>query len=371
MLASPAKRRSQEAFRSNYGRWMKPAVSSRPSTEEAELADTTAIQSAVTIRSLVKFSVLDHSMSALEFEIVEWLGVALDDEIEASTFASLKILAGPERVPLTEVEDTIARTVRSHIRIPVYSVARWLLLNWWRLRWEPRPDNPSGDWIRAHSMAAIGGDYAWPSLQFSSDGEFIQVHLLGETTADVSAIRYLRDINLEIPAVQFERAVERLLNLVEGRVSEFLPRERVLKELRVELHEERTNPAIAKACKFQALAGKDPGTASPAWLSEAEEIAKQAGPVAGDEVMAALPYLRNGLRDAELAIDSMRTSSTLVKIDLPVAQTSDSVELPWEKGARLASDLRNKIGVTGVFSNHALEQLLTIECTASAEHQLE
>src|SRR5438034_295112 len=98
-------------------------------------------------------------MSELDFQIVDWLGGSGPDLLERETLASLRITAGPNSIPVTEVEDTFAHTVRSHINVPAYPVARWLLINWWRLRWEPYRAKPSYDWLQSHSMSAIGGDY--------------------------------------------------------------------------------------------------------------------------------------------------------------------------------------------------------------------
>ena len=65
-----------------------------------------------------------------------------------------------ERPPATatEVYDSLAMTVRPHINVPVYLVAQWLLINWWRLRWESEPSQPRRGWARVHSLAAIGGE---------------------------------------------------------------------------------------------------------------------------------------------------------------------------------------------------------------------
>jgi hypothetical protein len=111
-------------------------------------------------------------------------------------------------------------------------------------------------------MGAISGDYAWPALTFASDGEFISLRLRAETRADVSAIRYLREVALDIPAAHFEQAVEAFLDTVEGRVLARLPDERELSGLREELRNERADIVQARACKLQALAGFDPGSAT-------------------------------------------------------------------------------------------------------------
>lgn len=151
----------------------------------------------------------------LEFEIITWLDPNTD---AGPALASLRIV-GPDGRPITEVEDTIARTVRTHVNVPIDELAHWLMVNWWRLRWEPRPVAPDSEWLLAHSMAGISGAYAWPPVEFSSDGESIQGSLSAEDTADVAAIRYLRSATVNIEALQFEGAIDRLINSVETRIS--------------------------------------------------------------------------------------------------------------------------------------------------------
>jgi hypothetical protein len=301
-------------------------------------------------------------MPELDFNVIDWLTTADGASTENATLSTFRITAGPAGVPLTEVEDTIARTVRSHIIVPAYPVARWLLVNWWRLRWEVAPRLPGQEWLHAHSMASIGSDFAWPAVQFSSDGEFIQVRLHAESEADVSAIRYLRDVTVEVHATAFESAVEHFLDKVEARVTALLPAERELSEVRAELRDERTDPVQASSCRMQALAGIDPGTASQEWLTMVAALAARVGPGASEEILASVPALRGGLRAADQAVTAMHDSGTTVSLDWPALSRNlpgPGRELPWKRGARLAKEVRSRLGVPpGPVSRSTLEQLV-------------
>jgi hypothetical protein len=300
-------------------------------------------------------------MSELEFEIVDWLGASIEDPLERETLASLRITVGPNSIPVTEVEDTIAHTVRRHIHVPAHSVARWLVVNWWRLRWEPYRFLPSSDWLRSHSMAAIGGGYVWPALTFSSDGELIRLQLRAEASPDVSALRYLRDINIDVPAADFEQAVERFLGKVETRVSTRIPGERELAELREELHLERSDPRQALDCKLQALAGFDPGSAPGEWITAAQELVGQAGVAAAEEIIAVAPVLPGGLAAAQAVVSAMRQSTMTVNLDWAVLPQSRPLagERPWQRGERLARELRATMGKpSGPLTNRDLEPRL-------------
>jgi hypothetical protein len=249
--------------------------------------------------------------------------------------------------------------VRSHIYVPLYPLARWLVLNWWRLRWEPRRTGPG--WREAHSLAAISGDCAWPALEVSSDGDFIQLHLASEPSADVAAIRYLRRGSFDIPAAAFERAVDALLDQVEARLEQFAPSERELSELRAELTHERKDPTLQAGCRTQAIASIDPGAASEEWLRIATILRARAGGAATDEVMAILPETR--LEAVGDVVDAMSASAT--RIDLAWVGRGDpappSAELPWEKGARLAALLRERLGIKGPVPMGALADLLKVQ----------
>ncbi len=303
-------------------------------------------------------------MADLNFDLVDWITSAYGDEEVRATTGSLRISAGEKDapVPITEVEDTIGKTVRSHINVPLVSMATWLLVNWWRLRWEVKPANPTTGWRSAHCLSGIGGDDAWPALEFSSDGDFIQLHMEAENRADVSAIRYLRNIKLEIPAENFERAVERFVDVVEARLSTLLPQYRVLSDLRTELAEERKSPSMTKICRWQALAGIDPGEASEAWIREAETLVEETGPKAGDEIMSVLPEFREDIRTAAGVVDMMKKSSTAVDLTwvgsvvIPAGR-----ELPWQKGMRLAKETRKRHHLgTGPLSDKVLSDLLSV-----------
>lgn len=298
-------------------------------------------------------------MKELNFDL-DWLAASDSEPVERETLASLRITVGPDRIPLTEVDDSIAQTVRQHINVPAYSLARWLVVNWWRLRWEPTRQCQSSDWLRSHCLAAVSGDYAWPPVIFASDGEFINVRLQSEAAPDVSAVRYLRSVALDIPVADFESSIDEFLDRVEARLGLRVPGERDFGELREELREERCDATRAMHCKLQALSGLDPGSASTQWLSAAQGLAATAGAAAAEEILAVVPALPDGLEGAEQVIRAMRTSNASLKLDWADLEDKQphSRELPWERGSRMAHELRAKLGLfQGPITTPQLENL--------------
>lgn len=297
-------------------------------------------------------------MSALELT-VEWLGNGAGDAAVRETFGALEVTVGPNRAPLTEVEDTVAKTVRRHIFVPVAPLAIWLLANWWRLRWEGRPSLPSVDWRHAHSLSALGGGFAWPVIDISSDGEFVQIHAAAEAEPDVAAVRYLRSLSVDIPAADFEAAVERFLDTVEGRLAVRAPQDKTVTELREELRAERASARGSALCRWQALAGVHPGDADESRLEAVRQLAEDFGAGAEDEVFAALPGL-TGVDDARCLLGALRSSATT--IDLRGFEHVDGGPgLPWQRGARMANRIRSRHGLGGgPISNETLGQLLSV-----------
>lgn len=312
-------------------------------------------------------------MSQLEFKIESWLAPNDGDETTRATLASFSIHAGPTGEVLTRVDDSIADTTRDHINVSVAPIAVWLLTNWWRLRWEGDTRANLHSWKQAHSMAAIGGGFAWPDLDFVSDGEFIQLRLSHDPMRDVSAIRYLRDALLEIPVLDFESAVDSFVRKVDERIACFGSHDRRIADLRAELDEERADPSLAKQCKWQALAGIDPGDASDPWLESVASFASTAGTVAMEEVIAVAKPERE-LSDAKEAMDAIMRSP--LTVDLEWAQRKKTSgpehELPWERGNRLARDVRTEMGLgDSPISDEWLSDRLNMKLpVASSEKQL-
>ena len=56
-----------------------------------------------------------------------------------------------------------------------YPMALWFLDNWWRLCFEPTPDEPTTDWRMSHMLSAAGYGYSWPTIGFQNDSQNITV----------------------------------------------------------------------------------------------------------------------------------------------------------------------------------------------------
>jgi len=301
-------------------------------------------------------------MSEFCLQVAGWLPRFSSPSAETETFGSLQIMAGAPEVILTEVQDTLAHTVRPHINVCSHDLARWFLVNWWRLRWEARLEQPSYEWRQSHSMSAIGQGYAWPNLTFSSDGEYIQLELVSDRSPDACAIRYLRDVVVDVPARDFERALDEFFEVVGSRLAARLPEEREFSSLFAELQQERDDPSLARACKYQALAGFDPGSAPPTWLEAVDGLSARLGHAGTEEALAASTRLSAGLAGIESLVSALEASPIAVDLSrLPDFVARERDDLPWRRGARAAQALRTKLGVPrGRLTRDCLEELLGV-----------
>ena len=160
---------------------------------------------------------------------------------------------------LTEGRDIHDNTGCSAPHLCVYDLAEWLAWNWWRLRWEPRPQEAEQeDWGMAHCMGSIGSGYAWPKISISADGEHTVLVAQPETGESPNSYRYSSDVTAVVPSSEFERSVDTFLHSVREKLRaegvEYTNFDAVYDDLMME----RQDPKMARRRKEEALLGKDP-----------------------------------------------------------------------------------------------------------------
>lgn len=281
--------------------------------------------------------------------IHEWLGSSAGDPAERVTHAELGIDVGANCVTL--VEDLESRTVRSTIRVSAEPMAKWLVANWWRLRWEPEPvlATENLDWSMAHSVAAIGGGYVWPDLVFTgSDGARISVVCKRQMYSSVDSIvpvRFLNSFVSTVPATDFESSVRTFVETVLARLSSMDIKKSDLQELWHDLTKELVSPKLASYRRLEAYLGLDPDT-NDSLISSLLKWSKQLGQPAIEEIAAA-----SKSTEIEGILSQAREVAQRIKTfaELPgVADLSPLMEsfnrnpgaAPWQQGQSLAYVLR-------------------------------
>ena len=280
---------------------------------------------------------------------VRWLERSNGSPAEQAGFGELEIRCGDS--VLTEVLDTFAGTVRSSVRVSVLHFGTWLVSNWWRLRFEPRPRPAAleSDWRMTHELAGAGGGFAWPWIRIASDGE--TVHLSARETNDKRLpVRFFQRADRLVSATEWERVVDdfvaRLLERLDSRRAESPE----LWEAWNVFQAERRDPVLAQTRRREALLGLDPDQISRAELAEILNTGRWMGEAALDETMAAA---RNtDIRDTIADLRSARTHSAgdldlraLDSVRRAWRQGARSFALPWQRGAALARFARQELGI--------------------------
>ncbi len=110
-----------------------------------------------------------------------------------------------------------SRTLRHGPHVAGYSLAEWLIWNWWRLRWEighSSDEYSRRHWAFAHRLTTVGEGYAWPNITIRSDGMNSFLSSEPSRRRDGVLFQYLGSAKSEmVPAVELEEAID---GFVEG-----------------------------------------------------------------------------------------------------------------------------------------------------------
>ena len=163
-----------------------------------------------------------------------------------------------------------------------YCLAEWLLENWWRLRYEPRPSGPASDlWNLSHNFTGVGGGYVWPDITISSDGHRSLIRSKPSKNGRSSPFDYQGvPYPVILPWSSVEHGIDEFVGTVVALTAEKGLRDTDLDRLRKEVSMEREDPALGRFRRFEALLGADPdhmpGEAVEKHLSDAFDLGEDA-----------------------------------------------------------------------------------------------
>lgn len=197
---------------------------------------------------------------------------------EKAAFGMLKIAVYGN--PLAMGRDAHTNRLRNGPLVSGYHLAEWLVWNWWRLRWELRPDSPCADWSLAHCMASIGEGYAWPNVTIFSDGFRTALVSKPSPDPDSTPFRYVGAQPFVVSAEGFESAVDVFVRRVIENIRKTSLTETNLQILWRRLAAERENPERVRFRRVEALFGYDPDDADERevvrYLEDAEHLGEDA-----------------------------------------------------------------------------------------------
>jgi hypothetical protein len=250
---------------------------------------------------------------------------------------------------ITQLIDDDAVTTRNHVRVSGYLVAKWLLINWWRLVYEPAEGSGASiDWKMSHSLPAIGAGYTWPPLTIIGDGERLHFREIPSSRAyrPVSSIRFVSPpVEYSVDRVTFEREAFRLAAFVVSRLSA-LSISSDLPNIVDIVRSDIASPTTAARRIIEALLGYDPDDIDPQEFDYVQRVAARVGRGAMREIAAAVKggKTRQAVEDINREIERSHTEARIANVDTlrEVYQRGAVAQmLPFDRGyyaARLSRD---------------------------------
>lgn len=299
-------------------------------------------------------------MSTFRIDVAQWYERNTATPEENATFGEIVIEANGHL--LTEVHDRAARTTRDGFRAAASSLAQWVAWNRWRLLDDVSPRGDS-DWQQAHCLASAGGGYLWPSIDFCSDGQFVQIRHIAEPARSDAMVKFLSPSIVHVERSVFARALDDFLAIAAARLEAFSLGQSDIVQLIRMVQQEVADPEVAELRRVEALLQQDPDVIEETELRAVREKLRWMGERAGDEVLAASTF-DEVTRVDDWALELVKsTRAQLMNADavsaardaLPPVHTG---ELPWERGRAMAQSVRLAWGAG--LSTLALEKQLGV-----------
>ncbi len=293
-------------------------------------------------------------MSDLRFNLTP---AVLDNgnDYEKAAFGLLEITAGNRLLTGGFRSDAEGRNYARGPYIAGYHLAEWLAWNWWRLRWEPRPQRKELplEWRLAHQLSAIGNGYVWPNITIASDGFRCLVTSEQSREPNSRPFDYIGAPPTAVPATEFEQAVDQFIRLTLQSLGNAGLSDTDLHKHWDDLNEERSDPEFARFRRFEALLGFDPDEVDDAHienrLSDATHIGENAldemAIGAGSNIMSA-----QQIREVTQAMAFDIRPDDAFQLAQPVTMHWGTPPA-WRIGAATASALREQAG----FGDQALD----------------
>lgn len=283
-----------------------------------------------------------------------------------ATWAQLTIRV--EETVVTRVIDHRAKTTRDHLQLPLYPLAEWLVLNWWRLFYEPEAGSGTERaFIHRHSFVGAREGYAFPPLEIQSFGEQVRLRWSDKGRGHYP-VEFLGDGQEWLPRQQVIEEFSELIDVVVHRLVEYDIRATVVEREWNRLRE--TDPEERQFCRAAASLGLDPyevedavqtaileaGELLPAELHAEYFLVADLGSLADDarEVLDAVRRAQGHHYDLE-RVKELRTRV----VDDPVRHS----DRPWNRGYKLASQVRDRLdlGQRPIDSSGGLERLFGLD----------
>ena len=294
-----------------------------------------------------------------------WHPGASGKRIADTTTAELAVYAGGKC--LTRNENVWTKTVHDTVLVSTYPLAMWFAASWWRLSWEPLPEQGARlptDWRMSHEMAAANHGFVWPKILFASDGEVINI-LTEAAYTEGQSVNYIPALETPywVPIDAFQHSLDQFINQVLGQLDAAGATGTELHTLWSFVTEDRNNPRADQLRRLEALLGFDPEECPNQAIEHALSLQSRIGYAAMAELAPVF-----GRRNDHTALDSVENLGSLKGMPGKPEVKRFPVPLnepPWRRGVQAAKQLRNQMGNTAdPINSRTLHELLGL----STEH---
>ena len=247
-----------------------------------------------------------------------------------------------------------------------YHMAEWLLWNWWRLLWEPRPAGGDNDddawfeWVFAHNLSSIGEGYLWPDIEMASDGVLMRLASSPTGDPDEKVFRFVGAPRFETITVEtFKKAVDEFAHVVLERLDEENILDTNLHVIWRHLERERNDETAATFRRMEAILGHDPGEGDD---DEIRGYLADAATLGQDAVAELAAHAGQGgerpMRGSELTESARRTGFDARTRDAVQIESSESIPAwgtceAWRIGGAMAQAVRRSGSLNGQPINNA------------------
>lgn len=259
---------------------------------------------------------------------------------------------------LTENYDIYERQKQSSVALAPYPMALWFASNWWRLRWEVTPSNPTTDWRMSHMLSAAGYGYSWPTIGFQTDGEIIRITSLPTSGMNGASVIYNTSCSEIITANKFESTVTSFIKDCNTKFGDS-----DISSLWEIIQEEKDDKELATYRQLEARLGFDAGEGPESEILAIMEHAKNFGHDSTQEISNYL-YKEQETIDKIQSLEKGSSGLAITICDLSSLRTyakqKNKDTLPWDLGYELAQEARRIWGINSIFSTEELCNILNI-----------
>ena len=274
----------------------------------------------------------------------EWVEVQRSPDV-VSQLSMAELCIKVDKSVVTRVIDRNQRSLRDRIVVPMFSIAEWLVFNWWHLFHEVGNNGEQRqDFASRHDLVFSDDGFAYPSLTLTPQSESIRLRWRRNQPqyADIEFVNEgWADVKREDLASQAKNIIESVLDRLRGRDADVEALEAEWKAIN------DLNPDERDFCCAAALFGEDPFDLEDALADEIRALWENAEPSLREDALAAadadgLMKIRTWLaKNLKKLADADGGDWPELRKKLPQIDNVSN----WEHGHQLARAVRSELGI--------------------------